>query len=249
MDCKSIDPLWNLADTLTIHQAAALLAGLEPSAVQFSAEGTASFKNDSHHTNDCEISGVQTAFAALTNSILGGKLKTRTKIKIIHDARPVDDGDTETLVDMLDMMEAGDLNAPRYEQLCGENEAYIHCFYVQDMPNWAGTMIDVDDLRGWIESKGIRTGFFFSRVTADPDYLDPQNLRYAPKLAAAIGAWQAVTDPKGKHPKQAIGKWLRENAATFGLTDDDGKVNETGIDEIAKVANWQPGGGAPRTVY
>jgi hypothetical protein len=42
-------------------------------------------------------------------------------------------------------------------------------------------------------------------------------------------------------------KWLRENASEFGLSDDDGKPNETGIEETAKVANWQPGGGAPKT--
>jgi hypothetical protein len=32
-------------------------------------------------------------------------------------------------------------------------------------------------------------------------------------------------------------KWLREHAADFGLTDEDGKPNETGIEEAAKVAN------------
>lgn len=80
-----------------------------------------------------------------------------------------------------------------------------------------------------------------------PDYLDPQNPRYAPKLAAAVRAWQSVTDAGGKHPKQALAKWLREHAAEYGLTDDEGKPNETGIEEAAKVANWQPGGGAPKT--
>lgn len=83
--------------------------------------------------------------------------------------------------------------------------------------------------------------------TTSADYLDPNHPRYAPKLAAAVRAWQAVTDAGGKHPKQALAKWLRENAAEFGMTDDGGKPNETGIEEAAKVANWQPGGGAPKT--
>ncbi|MER0204092.1 MAG: hypothetical protein DU480_09605 [Nitrosomonas sp.] len=34
-------------------------------------------------------------------------------------------------------------------------------------------------------------------ATDIPDYFDPQNLRYAQKLAAAMRAWQAVTDPNG----------------------------------------------------
>jgi hypothetical protein len=51
----------------------------------------------------------------------------------------------------------------------------------------------------------------------------------------------------GKSPKQFLLKWLREHAVEFDLTSDDGIPNETGIDEAAKVANWQPGGGVPKT--
>lgn len=107
--------------------------------------------------------------------------------------------------------------------------------------------VEVASLKVWLESRGFRRGFFFPERADTPDYLDPRNSRYAPKLAAAVRAWQAVTDPVGKHPKQALAKWLRENAVEFGLTDEDGKPNETGIEEAAKVANWQPGGGAPKT--
>ena len=107
--------------------------------------------------------------------------------------------------------------------------------------------VEVESLKAFLASRGFRRGFFFPERTETPDYLDPGNPRYAPKLAAAVRAWQAVMDPSGRHPKQALAKWLRENAAEFGLTDDEGKPNETGIDETAKVANWQPGGGAPKT--
>jgi hypothetical protein len=31
------------------------------------------------------------------------------------------------------------------------------------------------------------------------------------------------------------------------MTDKDGKPNDTGIEGAAKVANWQPLGGAPKT--
>ena len=67
---------------------------------------------------------------------------------------------------------------------------------------------------------------------------------------AAVLAWRATENESaigGKSPKQALMKWLREHAADFGLTDEDGKPNETGIEEAAKVANWQPMGGAPKT--
>lgn len=107
--------------------------------------------------------------------------------------------------------------------------------------------VEVAGLRDWLHGRGLRTGFFFPGEPDSPDYMDPSNPRFAPKLAAAVRVWQAVTDPAGKHPKQALSKWLREHAADLGLSDDDGKPNETGIDEVAKVANWQPGGGAPKT--
>lgn len=107
--------------------------------------------------------------------------------------------------------------------------------------------IEVDSLKAWLISRGFRQGFFFPEPVESADYLDPKNPRYAPKLAAAIRAWQAVTDPGNKSPKKALDKWLRENAADFGLTNDDGKPIEQAIEECSKVANWNQSGGAPKT--
>lgn len=109
------------------------------------------------------------------------------------------------------------------------------------------SVVDRESLVNWLSGRGVRTGFFFPLTPDGPEYLDRSHPRFAPKLAAAVRAWLAVTDPQGKHPKQALTKWLREHAAEFGMTDEEGKPNETGIEETAKVANWQPGGGAPKT--
>ena len=46
--------------------------------------------------------------------------------------------------------------------------------------------VTVDSLRNWLRSRGVRTGFFFPEGTEAPEFLDPLNPRYAPKLAAAI---------------------------------------------------------------
>ncbi len=108
--------------------------------------------------------------------------------------------------------------------------------------------VEVESLRSWLEDRGFHTGFFFPTATGAPDYLDPDHPRYAPKLAAAVKAWLASGDDsaaRGRSVKQTLMKWLREHASEFGLSDDDGKPNETGIEETAKVENWQPGGGAP----
>jgi hypothetical protein len=110
-------------------------------------------------------------------------------------------------------------------------------------------------VKSWLSEQGITTGFFFSKASGKPknhtpDYLDPNHPRYALKLAAAIKAWLAVGEnatTNGRSAKHALTKWLTENAAELGLVDSQGKTNSSGIEEIAKVANWQLTGGAPRT--
>jgi hypothetical protein len=86
---------------------------------------------------------------------------------------------------------------------------------------------------------------------AGPDYLDHFHAHYAPKLAAAVEAWKAISnDPQlrsGKSVKQALVVWLRQHANDFDLTKSDGNPNEQGIEEVAKIANWDTKGGAPRT--
>lgn len=107
--------------------------------------------------------------------------------------------------------------------------------------------VEVESLKAWLASRGFRRGFFFPDKDDAPDYLDPSNPRYAPKLAAAVRAWQAVTDPGKKSPKQALEKWLRENAAAFGLVDEDGNPINQAVEDCSKVANWNQSGGAPKT--
>jgi hypothetical protein len=109
----------------------------------------------------------------------------------------------------------------------------------------------VDDLRTWLRGRGIKSGFFFPQETESEDYLNESDEHYSPKLAAAVTAWEAVSrDPsllRGKTVKQAILIWLRRNADQYGLTKDDGSPNEQGIEEVAKIANWDTKGGAPKT--
>lgn len=124
------------------------------------------------------------------------------------------------------------------------------CGVLDNTIDLTASRVEVESLRSWLANRGLHTGFFFPIATDAPDYLDPDHPRYAPKLAAAVKAWLASGNEsaaRGRSVKQTLMKWLRENASEFGLSDDDGKPNETGIEETAKVANWKPGGGAPKT--
>ncbi len=101
-----------------------------------------------------------------------------------------------------------------------------------DHIDFKNSRVEVDSLKAWLSGRGLKTGFFFPEGSDVPDYLNRAHARYAPKLAAAVQAWQATGNDaltKGKSPKQALSKWLREHASEFDLTDDDGNPNETGI--------------------
>ena len=98
----------------------------------------------------------------------------------------------------------------------------------------------------WLDARGWNRGFFSRRID-QAEYLDPTHERYSQKLAATVAAWMAVTETQGQHPKGALQKWLREHAAQYGLTNADGTLNEQGIEDCAKVANWRTTGGAPKT--
>lgn len=82
---------------------------------------------------------------------------------------------------------------------------------------------------------------------AAPSYLDHQNPRYSAKLAAAVKAWEAITDPGNKTPKQALEAWLRANAAELGLLGDDGKPINAAMIECSTMANWRTKGGPAKT--
>ena len=118
-------------------------------------------------------------------------------------------------------------------------------------PSWQLTTISVEDLRTWLRSRGITTGFFFPESQAAPDYLSNSHPNYSAKLAAAVEAWKAIsadeTLRRGKSVKQALDVWLRQHANEFGLTKEDGNPNEQGLEEVAKIANWDTRGGAPKT--
>ncbi len=124
---------------------------------------------------------------------------------------------------------------------------------------WEASTVEVESLVGWLKSRGVRRGFLFEESTEAPDYTNPKNPRFSPRLAAAIKAWEAMEDPNlwaGKSPKQAMEQWLESNYKALELVHKSdsskhkykaGDMNKSAIAEAAKVANWEPDGGAPKT--
>lgn len=242
----NINPLWKLASSYTVSQAAAIVAGVEPNSIVYGDNGQPTYSkiplceesnspfesidDDIREAKDHILTWVQTAFSALINSINDNTLNAQLK----YDAFP-------RYVGGLDNLYYNDDKKIVTEPISDEE------YLVTPVPNWKVTFVTRADLKQWLENNGITTGFLFQNAGDDtPDYLNPKHPRYAKKLAATVTAWQSVTDPKGKSPKDVLKKWLREHAAEYDLTDDEGKPQETVIEELGKVANWSKGG-APTT--
>lgn len=111
--------------------------------------------------------------------------------------------------------------------------------------------VTVEDIKSWLKKREISNGFFFPNRSDRPAYLDSNHQNYSPKLAAAVSVWEAISADskatKRRSPKTAMKNWLKSHASEFGLVKADQAPNTLGIEEIAKVANWQTKGGAPRT--
>jgi hypothetical protein len=225
---------WRLCDELSVVQAALLVVGIDPEEYPYVMDWE-------EHKRPENFSAT---FAALSHAILGDRLPAKIRRKAYEKGwEELVSGKTPTkkidvFSDQKELPGKGYASKPRGVLYHAE-------------PDWQKTSILVEDLKVWLKGRGGKTGFFFPQATDTPDFLDQSHKNYAPKLAAAIRAWQAVNaDPslmKGRTVKQALQKWLRKNADQFGLTKDDGNPNEQGIEEIAKISNWATMGGAPKT--
>jgi hypothetical protein len=223
---ESLD-YWRLCDELGVIHAALLIVGVDPS----SEEGAHCDGWKEHE----QPKGYVAVKNAMIRAIAAGRL--RATLRYAAESRYVAGIDS--------LHERGYWNAEDVRAIeDGAGESYV----IGSVPDWRESSVSVDDLKTWLRSRGFTSGFFFPNEEAGrPGYMDPKNPRYPMKLAAAVSAWLAVEDPNGRSPKQALERWLREHAAEFGLTDDEGNPVNTAMEECSKVANWQPGGGASKT--
>lgn len=92
------------------------------------------------------------------------------------------------------------------------------------------TSIHTSDLAMWCDTKAIQHPWHFTE-------------RYPEELRAAVEAFEAVSrDPSAtakRSPKAALVKWLEKNKP---------ELSSNARERIATVANWQPIGGAPKTL-
>jgi hypothetical protein len=89
--------------------------------------------------------------------------------------------------------------------------------------DWDASTINVDSFCDRMRSRYFVDGFFITNGANPEGLADSTSVFYAPKLAAAVRAWNEVTSNQealsGKTPKKALEIWLRKHANEYGLTD------------------------------
>ena len=227
MEKLDIDPLWHLHDELTVCQAAALIAGYDPGHVERWL-GDPDF--------DEKFPKLYTAQTALVNAINARNVKAVLR----YSAEPT------CFAEMYrqEQMERWDgVDAKVTTDLKGDQ------YWVAVEPSWDVSTVAIAGLREWLLGRGVKSGFFFPEEDDLPNYLDPKHPRFSKKLVAAIKVWMAMEDEnllRATPVIEAMKGWLESRYKELGLIWD-GKINKTGIEEIAKVANWKTFGGATKT--
>jgi hypothetical protein len=108
--------------------------------------------------------------------------------------------------------------------------------YMGDKVDWSHSTVNIESLCEWLRLRNFVDGFFIAAQTEVDKLADLSGEFYAPKLAAAVRAWNEVTaNPDaldGKTPKKALEIWLRKHANEYGLSNKDGNPNELGNEDI-----------------
>ena len=211
---------WRLVNQLTAEQAALLILGHCPAGVYCDIE-TWSMEDIPD--------GFLAILEALRQSMMAGTLTGTIRRKARDVAWIEAPSESEQIT-----LEAGSIQA----------------FYTIE-PDWEATRIDVASLKLWLQRKNVRSDFFFPDATEAADYLNHDDPWFSSKLFAAIDSWKTLKrEPQrlmGTSPKTALMDWLTEHAMAYGITNDGVTPNKSGIEDIAKVANWNTKGGANKT--
>ena len=233
---------WRLCEELNIVQAALSVVGAELDSAEYVDSWDAQTQPKGYQAARTAIYGGLKNFVRYNKELEDLKAEV-IQLQLEHPNAPdLDQENEEYFSSLYGRSISGTLVSQSDFDINGNNAGFI-----EGTVDAHKSMINADSLKQWLRLKGFTTGFFFPERVETMDFLDPLNPRYAPKLAATVRAWQAVTDAGKKSPKQALDKWLREHAVEYNLTNDDGKPIEQAIEECSKVANWNPKGGATKT--
>lgn len=180
---KEINPLWSLVDPVSVEDAAALVAGVDPHSID---ESRKFFKDpESNMTDSGGITWVQTAQTALENAVMAGHLKATIRRAAWERGWDEQPGDGEAYAQKVKIR---DDDADEAWSFANPHTIKVHTIIYRVAPDWALTTVTIADVRTWLTSRGVTTGFFFPGASDTPDYLNAKHPRYARRLSAAVNA-------------------------------------------------------------
>ncbi|WP_380054114.1 hypothetical protein ACFE33_12885 [Falsihalocynthiibacter sp. SS001] len=211
---------------------------------------------------ELEPNQFRAVFKALRNAVLNNKLRANVVTRgrepsyAIEENTPDVSGriETEEMLNYQFLVGRGtpqlfsnSINIQNVETSLGGEESEHDVIYILKEPDWSETKLAVDDVKDWYASRGLYPEFFFWKGLKE-GFRDANNPRYSAKLATAVAAWETVKKAgKNKSVKQSLLDWVVGNGVQFGLGNNESVVTPTVAEEVAKIANWHPGGGATKT--
>ncbi|UNU73645.1 hypothetical protein LU293_01665 [Moraxella nasovis] len=115
--------------------------------------------------------------------------------------------------------------------------------------NTAQTTITRNDIKQWLENRGVFPTAFFPNGRKD-DYMNPNHDCYSPDLALCVKAWEvAQTAHYDGTTKEFMANWIKQNAQAYkweNHTNPKELMGDTKAKELASVANWNKKGGAAK---
>ncbi len=146
IEMHEIDDLWCLSEDFSVVDAAALIAGYNPVMLQ-------RCRNDSHF--DRVFSRYHVAMEGLSGAVSNGRIKANIR----YSAR--ENGYVDHLADIDSaeltswIVEHGTTKADD-ETLADDQSCLFKSF-----PDWGLTTVTREDLKAWLASRGVKSGFFF----------------------------------------------------------------------------------------
>lgn len=181
MSFKTIKPLWRGRQYYSVTDAAALLAGFEPTSV---VAGGEYFEDRETGLTDSEgITDVHAAMSLLTDAILAGSLPARLR----HGAEPRHCAGLDQYMERARWQGEDVL---LHESLTGDE------FVIDPLPSWSLSLVKREDLAAWLEGMGWDATVF--------QPVSPAHAQRSPKPGAGDGTVMGEMDSYRWHEAYSL---------------------------------------------
>jgi hypothetical protein len=208
---RAISPSWRLCDPLTVRDAAALIAGVEPDTVYFRDNYPEWFEKDGWTDTD-GIEKVKAAYKALINAVTSGKLKAGIHTK--NDAKTLDAEKTRVAVsDLRAWLEHSNYLAPFFfPEKMGADRQEDHSDLLAELEE---AQARITSLEKELEKERQANK---KREASRQKIPIPRDQKLLETIAALMAAWPGSAIPSGKE--------LEKAAQSVGLKISDDTIRK-----------------------